>query len=70
MDDVLAKNPSKDIRQLLGSDSLKLMNETFDNDMCSKDIAFNAVNAFILEENIRSQISTTLHTCLRSSGAA
>ena len=68
--DVLRINPAKDIRELLGYDSMKLMHETCKNDVTPACIAFTAVNGFVCAPDLRDDITSHLKSCVTNSGAA
>lgn len=68
--DVLRMNAAKDIRDLLGYDSMKLMHESCKNDITPSCIAFNAVNGFVCATDLRDEITGHLKKCIDISGAA
>ena len=68
--DVLRMNPAKDIRELLGYDSMKLMHETCKHDVTPACIAFTAVNGFVCAPDLRNDITSHLKSCVSNSGAA
>jgi hypothetical protein len=68
--DILDHNSSKDLRDLLGSDTTRLLRASCAEEITSYCIAFNAVQGFALEEATRSEIRTYLDECVSSSGAA
>ena len=57
---VLDNNPSKDIRNLIGDDTIALMSRRFDQDITPSTIALDAIEAFVLEKNIRAAVVTQL----------
>ena len=68
--DVLRMNAAKDIRDLLGYDSMKLMHESCRNDITPSCIAFSAVNGFVCAIDLRDEVTAHLKQCIESSGAA
>jgi hypothetical protein len=67
--DVLALNSAKDIRDLLGYDTTKLMYQSCSADITPFSIAFNAVNGFLCAKDLRNELTTHLKNCISSSGA-
>lgn len=67
--DVLNLNPSKDIRDLLGYDTMKQMHQSCCSDITPPYVAFNAINGFVCAENLRHTITYGLKGCLEASGA-
>jgi hypothetical protein len=68
--DMLRSNQSKDIRDLLGSDTTRWMNAACESDLTPLCIAFEAVKGFTMDKELRSEISSYLQTCVDNSGAA
>ena len=66
---VLNLNPSKDIRDLLGYDSMKQMHQSCCSDITPPYVAFNAINGFVCIENLRNNITCDLKNCIELSGA-
>ena len=67
--DVLRLNPSKDIRDLLGYDTLKQMYQSCCSDITPSYIAFNALNGFVCAEDLRHKINCAMMDCIEQSGA-
>ena len=68
--DILDHNSSKDLRDLLGSDTTRLLRASCVQEITPYCIAFNAVKGFALEESTRGAIRTQLEECVVDSGAA
>ena len=68
--DVLERNASKDLRELLGTDSSRLMHAACRDEIVSPHIAFNAVRGFPIESNYRRTIHSILRNCVEFSDAA
>lgn len=67
--DVLYLNSAKDIRDLLGYDTTKLMYQSCKLDITPPCVAFNAVNGFICAADLRNELTAHLKDCIASSGA-
>jgi hypothetical protein len=68
--DILDHNSSKDLRDLLGSDTTRLLRASCVEEITPYCIAFNAVQGFALEEETRGKLRIYLDECVTSSGAA
>ena len=68
--DILDHNSSKDLRDLLGSDSTRLLHAACKDNVTPYCIAFNAVQGFTVEEAVRKEVQRYLEDCVSSSGAA
>eukprot|EP01041_Mallomonas_annulata_P003600 gene3600-7161_t len=67
---VLRTNPSKDVRDLIGADTSKLMLTATPTDICPPCIAFHAINGCVLEDSFRSEFLANLKWCLEQAEAA
>jgi hypothetical protein len=67
---VLENDSSKDLRDLLGYDTARLMHAACKEEITPYCIAFDAVQGFALDVEDREKISSLLGTCVTSSGAA
>jgi hypothetical protein len=67
---VLKNNSSKDLRDLLGSDSKRLMDAACQSDLTPIGIAFEAVETFSINKDLRDEIKMYLRQCVNNSGAA
>ena len=67
--DVLTSNPSADIRQLLGSDSTKLLNSACSDDVVDASIVFESIKSFVCSKELRDDILFHLKYCVEKSGA-
>jgi hypothetical protein len=67
---ILKNNPSADLRQLLGTDTTRIMNSVCENDITPNFIAFNAVKSFTCQKELRDEISFQFKYCVEISGAA
>lgn len=68
--DIFRKNPSSDIRQLLGSDTMRLMHATCqDIPLTSTPIAFEAIQSVTCCKEIREEITSYLSHCVDQSKA-
>ena len=68
--DILKSNPSKDIRELLGSDTKRLMHAICKDDITAPTIVFNSVKGFALDASARLLLLDLLNQCLLQSKAA
>ena len=68
--DILDSNSSMDLRDLLGSDTARLLRASCVKDITPYSIAFNAVQGFALEASTREKIQTYLKESILESGAA
>jgi hypothetical protein len=68
--DILKSNPSKDLRDLLGSDTRRLMLAACKDDLTPPAIVFSSVRGFALDGPARSLLLMLLHQCLSQSHAA
>lgn len=67
---MLEHNASKDLRELLGNDTSRLMHAACQDEIVPPHIAFHAVRGFPIEFEIRSDICVSLRTCVEKSNAA
>lgn len=67
---VFRNNPSADLRQLLGSDTTRLMHAACVSELVPTCIAFESVSSFVCPKDIRDDIGHILKTCVEGSGAA
>lgn len=67
---VLKNNSSKDLRDLLGSETSRLMLTSCNADMASPAVAFQSVQGMPMPHDLRCEISSYLNDCVNSSGAA
>jgi len=68
--DLLKFNSSKDLRDLLGSDTTQLMSSACQSDLTPTCIAFESVKGFAMEKEQRETIHALMRDCVESSGAA
>ena len=68
--DILKSNPSKDLRELLGSDTKRLMHAVCECDITPPAVVFNSVKGFALDSAARARLLTLLTQCLAQSNAA
>lgn len=68
--DVLKNNSSKDLRDLLGLDTTRLMNAACHADLTPISISFEAAKGFIMDKDLRDEVSFHLKNCVINSGAA
>jgi hypothetical protein len=68
--DILKSNPSKDLRELLGSDTKRLMHAACKDDITPPPIVFSSVKGFALDSNARASLLDLLHQCLSQASAA
>lgn len=68
--DVLKNNSSKDLRDLLGLDTTRLMNAACHADLAPISISFEAAKGFVMDKDLRDEISLQLKNCVINSGAA
>lgn len=67
---LLKTNPSRDVRDLIGVDTSKLMLAAAPRDICPPCIAFHAISGVVIDENLRTEFSVNLKWCLEQSNAA
>ena len=67
--EVLRLHPSKDIRDLLGYDTIKQMHLSCSEDSTPAYVAFGAVTAFVCAEDLRLMIQQALKNCVDISGS-
>ena len=67
---VLKNNSSRDLRSLLGADSMKLMKTTNRSDIVAKTIAFDSLEALPMHSILRYKILSHLKYCMEISNAA
>jgi hypothetical protein len=67
--DVLSKQPSADLRQLLGVDTTRLMNAACVSDLTTPSIAFDALKSFVCSKEVREELGGIIKTCVENSGA-
>jgi vacuolar fusion protein MON1 len=67
--EVLRLNPSKDIRDLLGYDTIKQMHLSCSENSTPAYVAFRAVTAFVCAEDLRIMIQLALKNCVDVSGS-
>ena len=68
--DVLRINAAKDIRELLGYDSMKLIHESCKDAVTPACIAFTAVTGLVCAPDLREDVVAHLRRCVGRSGAA
>ena len=68
--EILRNNSSKDLRDLLGYDTTRLMDSACLSDLCPTSIAFQSVRGFPMEKTLREDILLHLQNCVERSGAA
>jgi len=68
--DILKKNFSKDLRDMLGSESTRLLHASCRHDITNPCIAFSAVHGFVMNKELRSEMLLYLHHSVNTSGAA
>jgi hypothetical protein len=66
---VLQLNASKDLRDLLGPDTTRLMSATCKSDVTSESIVFGALRSLPLTVDLRSEIASELTACVTESAA-
>lgn len=67
--EVLRLNPSKDIRDLLGYDTIKQMHLSCSENSTPAYVAFRAVTAFVCAADLRLMIQIALKSCVDVSGS-
>lgn len=67
---VFKSNPSTDIRQLLGADTVRLMRAACTGDLTPIKISFEALNTVVLDQQLRGTIVEHLRNCVEGTGAA
>jgi hypothetical protein len=67
---VLKNNSSKDLRDLLGSDSKRLMDAACQYEITPIGIAFESVEIYSINKDLRDYIIIYLKSCVNNSGAA
>lgn len=67
---MLERNAGKDLRELLGTDTTRLMNAACQDETIPPHIAFNAVKGFPLEYDARQGVCAALRLCVEKSDAA
>ena len=67
---ILAEDSAKDLRDLLGSDTTRLMHNACRAELVPPCIAFHAVQGFVMDAALRKDVLARLDSCVRSSGAA
>lgn len=68
--EVLERNASKDLRELLGNDTTRLMHAACKEEIVPPHISFHAVKGFPLEQDMRRDILASLFACVNKSNAA
>ena len=66
---VLIQNPAKDIRELLGLDSMRLLQTSCKHEGTSQYITFNAIPGFVCTTDLREELTVHLKNCIGLSGA-
>ena len=67
---VLQNNASKDLRDLLGPDTTRLMKVTCKSNVTPENIAFDAIKALPLEIDLRGEVVSYMKSCVENSNAA
>ena len=67
---MLENDHSKDLRDLLGSDTARLMHAVCKEEITPYCVAFNAVQGFAMEASEREKVNSLMRVCVNSSGAA
>ncbi len=70
MHDLLRSNPSKDLRELLGAETFRLMHAACSQELVPPNIAFKSVNGCPIDLELRSEVLALLRACIRNSDAA
>jgi vacuolar fusion protein MON1 len=68
--EVLRNNFSKDIRDLLGSETTRLMQASCRHDITSPCIAYSAVRGMVMDRELRAEVMRYVQHCVVTSGAA
>jgi hypothetical protein len=68
--DILASNPSKDVRELLGADTNRLVLAGCRDDVAPPCVVFKATRGFYMERDQRSALTEHLKVALLRSNAA
>lgn len=68
--DILLTNPSRDIRELMGSDTNRLIQATCENDITQPPIVFESIRGFAMDITLRHQVLSHLKDALHGSNAA
>lgn len=68
--DVLRNNFSKDLRDLLGSETSRLLKASCKQDITSPCIAYSAVRGMVMDRELRADIMRYVQHCVATSGAA
>jgi hypothetical protein len=67
---VLSQNSSKDLRDLLGSDTKRLMHAACSTDLTPNCIAFESLMGYVMDKSVREDVLAVLKNCVEVSGAA
>lgn len=67
--DVLENNSSRDIRDLLGPESTRILHASCENDMTSPYISFQCVKSFPMQFDVRKEVNQSLYECVDRSGS-
>ena len=67
---VLTQNSSKDLRDLLGYDTTRIMHAACSTDLTPTCIAFESTRGYVMDSSLRTEIVSILRNCVETSGAA
>ncbi len=67
---ILEEDSARDLRDLLGPDTTRLLHHACRTEIVPPCIAFHAVQGFAMDSALRKDVLTRLELCVRSSGAA
>lgn len=68
--DILENNSSKDIRDLLGPETTRLLHATCPSDITSPYIAFQCVKSFAMANDFRNDLNQYIKRCVENSNSA
>jgi hypothetical protein len=67
--DVLRSHPSKDLRELLGTDTFRLMHAACSDNLVPPQVAFRAIRGCPIDIELRCELLALLRACTRNSEA-
>lgn len=67
---VLSQNSSKDLRDLLGYDTTRLMHAACNTELTPVGIAFESIKGCVMDPTLRAELLGSLRNCVETSGAA
>jgi hypothetical protein len=67
---MLIQNPSRDLRDLLGSDTNKLMQASCEDDIASPCVVYQCMRGIVMETTLRDDVLMLLRQSVNKSNAA